>query len=101
MATQYRFKTVIVTDEYREQFTKFRDQFDGVRVTDKELFEAVWELVDKESLKKQILEMKQTKTKQSELEKIKKLEAKLKEKLEKLQTKDVVETEEKKKKAAK
>jgi len=95
MATNYRFKTVMVTDENRADFTKFRDQFDGVRVTDKELFEAAWSLVNKKELKKQILEMKQKKAEQSELEKIKKLETKLKEKLAKLNTDQTQEKEQK------
>ena len=48
--TNYRFKTIMVSDFVREEFTQFRDQLDGVRVTDKELSALAWALGDKEQL---------------------------------------------------
>jgi len=100
MATQYRFKTIMVTDENRSEFSTLRDSF-GVKVSDKELFEAIFKNFDAAKVKSDILQQKKESAISKEKEKIKKLETKLKEKLEKLQNKDVVETEEKKKKAAK
>ncbi len=82
----YRFKTIMVTDELREEFSKFRDQLDGVRVTDKELSTLVWSLVDKELLLQQMLELKSQQERSKELTRIERLEQKLKEKLEKLET---------------
>jgi len=102
MATQYRFKTIMVTDENRDEFSALRDSFGGARVTDKELFSAIFNNVDFDKVKNEIVKMKTEKAQTSEKEKIKKLEAKLKEKLEKLQAAETVETEktEKKKKNA-
>lgn len=97
MATQYRFKTVMVTDDNRAEFTQLRDSF-GVKVSDKELFSAIFTMVDKKKVKDLILQTKKKMAEEKELEKIKKLETKLKEKLAKLQT---VETEEKKEKKEK
>lgn len=82
----YRFKTIMVTDELREEFSKFRDQLDGVRVTDKELSTLVWSLVDKELLLQQMLELKSQQERSKELTRIERLEQKLKDKLEKLET---------------
>ena len=100
MNTAYRFKTVMVTDSNRSEFSALRDSF-GVKVSDKELFEAIYKNFDIAKVKSDILETKKNAAISKEKDKIKKLETKLKEKLEKLQNKDVVETEEKKKKAAK
>lgn len=82
----YRFKTIMVTDELREEFSKFRDQLDGVRVTDKELSTLVWSLVDKELLLQQVVELKSKQERSKELTRIERLEQKLKDKLEKLET---------------
>jgi len=98
MATQYRFKTVMVTDENRSDFSALRDSF-GVKVSDKELFSAIFDIVNKEKVKELILENKKNDTVNKEKEKIKKLEAKLKEKLEKLQTAETEEKTSKKKSA--
>jgi hypothetical protein len=49
MATKYSFKTVMVTDTARETFSAIRDDMKdrvGHRVTDKELFEAVFATAD-------------------------------------------------------
>ncbi len=98
MATQYRFKTVMVSDSDRFDFSALRDSF-GVKVSDKELFSAIFNIVDKEKVKELILENKKSDTINKEKEKIKKLEAKLKEKLEKLQTAETEEKTSKKKSA--
>lgn len=82
----YRFKTIMVTDELREEFSKFRDQLDGVRVTDKELSTLVWSLVDKELLLQRVVELKSKQERSKELTRIERLEQKLKDKLEKLET---------------
>ena len=94
MATTYRFKTVMVEDCDRSNFSALRDSF-GVKVSDKELFSAIWNSMDVEKVKKEIVEKKKTAEKNKEKEKIKKLEKQLKEKLAKLQNDS---TEEKKEK---
>ena len=86
MATNYRFKTIMVTDFVREEFTQFRDQLDGVRVTDKELSALVWSLVDKEQLLSTLKALKTSQERVKELTRIERLEQKLKEKLEKIET---------------
>ena len=94
MAATYRFKTVMVTDSDRYEFSKIRDSF-GVKISDKELFTAMFDVMDLESVKNRVLELKQKKETAKEKEKIKKLENKLKEKLNKLQSVEKKETEEK------
>ena len=96
MATQYRFKTVMVSDSDRSDFSTLRDSF-GIKVSDKELFSAIFNIVDKDKVKELILETKKTEAISKEKEKIKKLEVKLKEKLQKLQNNQ---TEEKKEKVS-
>ena len=96
MATQYRFKTVMVSDSDRSDFSTLRDSF-GIKVSDKELFSAIFNIVDKDKVKELILETKKTEAISKEKEKIKKLEVKLKEKLQKLQDNQ---TEEKKEKVS-
>jgi len=96
MATQYRFKTIMVTDENRSEFSTLRDSF-GVKVSDKELFEAIFKNFDTAKVKSDILQQKKESAISKEKEKIKKLETKLKEKLNKLQSDQ---TEEKKAKVA-
>ena len=96
MATQYRFKTVMVSDSDRSDFSTLRDSF-GIKVSDKELFSAIFNIVDKDKVKELILETKKTEAISKEKEKIKKLETKLKEKLQKLQDNQ---TEEKKEKVS-
>ena len=98
MATQYRFKTVMVSDSDRSDFSTLRDSF-GIKVSDKELFSAIFNIVDKDKVKELILETKKTEAISKEKEKIKKLEVKLKEKLEKLQTAETEEKTSKKKSA--
>lgn len=85
MATTYRFKTVMVEDCDRYDFSALRDSF-GVKVSDKELFSAIWNSMDVEKVKKEIVEKKKNAAENKEKEKIKKLEKQLKEKLEKLQS---------------
>lgn len=95
MAT-YRFKTVMVEDADRFDFSTLRDSF-GVKVSDKELFSAIWNSMDVEKVKKEIVEKKKKSAENKERAKIKKLEKQLKEKLEKLQSNS---TEVKKEKTA-
>jgi len=86
----------MVTDNDRYDFSALRDSF-GVKVSDKELFSAIFTIVNKDEVKEFILQKKKNDTVNKEKEKIKKLENKLKEKLNKLQT---AETEEKKEKVS-
>jgi len=92
MATQYRFKTIMVTDENRSEFSTLRDSF-GVKVSDKELFEAIFKNFDVAKVKSDILQQKKESAISKEREKIKKLETKLKEKLNKLQSDQTEEKE--------
>lgn len=85
MSTQYRFKTVMVNDSDRDAFAALRDSFGDVRVTDKELFQVIFQLIDKEKVRFVVKGVKAKQHEQRELDKIKKLEQKLKDKLEKLQ----------------
>ena len=99
MAANYRFKTVMVTDSDRFDFSTLRDSF-GVKVSDKELFSAIWNIVDKEKVKSEILNIKKNDAQNKERQKIQKLEKQLKEKLEKLQNSQTESTEKKEKKTA-
>jgi len=92
MATQYRFKTIMVTDENRSEFSTLRDSF-GVKVSDKELFEAIFKNFDVAKVKSDILQQKKESAISKDKEKIKKLETKLKEKLNKLQSNQTEEKE--------
>ena len=74
--TNYRFKTIMVSDFVREEFTQFRDQLDGVRVTDKELSALAWALVDKEQLLSTMKALKASQERVKELSRIERLEAK-------------------------
>jgi hypothetical protein len=86
----------MVSDSDRSDFSTLRDSF-GIKVSDKELFSAIFNIVDKDKVKELILETKKTEAISKEKEKIKKLEVKLKEKLQKLQSNQ---TEEKKEKVS-
>jgi pyruvate dehydrogenase complex dehydrogenase (E1) component len=86
----------MVSDSDRSDFSALRDSF-GIKVSDKELFSAIFNIVDKDKVKELILETKKTEAISKEKEKIKKLEVKLKEKLQKLQSNQ---TEEKKEKVS-
>jgi hypothetical protein len=86
----------MVSDSDRSDFSTLRDSF-GIKVSDKELFSAIFNIVDKDKVKELILETKKTEAISKEKEKIKKLETKLKEKLQKLQSNQ---TEEKKEKVS-
>ena len=85
MAAKYRFKTIMVTDFDREDVTSFRDSLKSEeygRVTDKELFSAIWDLINKEELKDYILEDKKFKKELKERQKLEKLKKELESKLE-------------------
>jgi pyruvate dehydrogenase complex dehydrogenase (E1) component len=86
----------MVSDSDRSDFSTLRDSF-GIKVSDKELFSAIFNIVDKDKVKELILKTKKTEAISKEKEKIKKLEVKLKEKLQKLQSNQ---TEEKKEKVS-
>jgi len=86
----------MVSDSDRSDFSTLRDSF-GIKVSDKELFSAIFNIVDKDKVKELILETKKNAAISKEKDKIKKLETKLKEKLQKLQSNQ---TEEKKEKVS-
>ena len=85
MAAKYRFKTVMVSDYTRSAFTRMRDSYD-FKVTDKELFDAIFYLADKDTVAQSLLLAKKEREENKEREKIAKLESQLKEKLEKLES---------------
>lgn len=96
MAATYRFKTIMVTDYDRAAATELRDGM-GFKVSDKELFSAIFDVVDQDRVKELLRNRHEAKVKNAEMNKIKRLEEKLKEKLAKLQpqeTEEVAETEE-------
>ena len=88
MAAKYRFKTIMVTDQDREDVTSFRDSLKSEeygRVTDKELFSAIWNLINKEELESYILEYKKIKKDLKERQKLEALKKELESKLEKVE----------------
>ena len=94
MAATYRFKTIMVTDSDREDLTNFRDSLKSEeygRVTDKELFSAIWDLINKEELKSSILQNKKIKKDHKEREKLQALKKELESKLEEVEEVEKVE----------
>ena len=88
MAAKYRFKTIMVTDNDREDLTSFRDSLKSKeygRVTDKELFSAIWDLINKEELKGYILEDKKIKKDIKERQKLEALKKEIESKIEKVE----------------
>ena len=98
MAANYRFKTIMVTDSDREDVTSFRDSLKSEeygRVTDKELFSAIWNLINKEELESYILQNKKNSKELKEREKLEKLKKELESKLEEVgKVEEVEEVEE-------
>jgi protein-arginine kinase activator protein McsA len=85
MAATYRFKTIMVTDEARERFTNLRDSEDIKefgRVTDKELFDAIWSLVDPKDVVTFMREKKRIAKQNKERQKLEALKKELESKLE-------------------
>src|SRR6056300_709150 len=94
MAAKYRFKTIMVTDSDREDLTNFRDSLKSEeygRVTDKELFSAIWDLINKEELKSSILLNKKIKKDLKERQKLEALKKELESKLEEVEEVEKVE----------
>ena len=94
MAATYRFKTIMVTDSDREDLTNFRDSLKSEeygRVTDKELFSAIWNLINKDELKGYILQDKKIKKDLKEREKLEALKKELESKLEEVEEVEKVE----------
>jgi len=88
MAANYRFKTIMVTDSDREDVTSFRNSLKSEeygRVTDKELFSAIWNLINKDELKGYILQDKKIKKDLKERQKLEALKEELESKLEKVE----------------
>jgi hypothetical protein len=86
MAATYRFKTIMVTDEARERFTNLRDSEDIKefgRVTDKELFDAIMNLVSSEhDIVEYVRKKKQIAKQNKERQKLEALKKELESKLE-------------------
>lgn len=94
MAATYRFKTIMVTDSDREDLTNFRDSLKSEeygRVTDKELFSAIWNLIDKDVLEGYILKYKKIKKDLKEREKLEALKKEIESKIEKVEEEEKVE----------
>ena len=94
MAANYRFKTIMVTDQDREDVTSFRNSLKSEeygRVTDKELFSAIWNLINKDELKGYILQDKKIKKDLKERQKLEALKEELESKLEKVEEVEKVE----------
>lgn len=93
----YRFKTVMVEDKDRDHFGALRNRLAkkaGKRVTDKELFSAMWAEMDVQKVTARIVENATKELAERELKKLQALQAKVAEKLAlKAQTEEVVETE--------
>ena len=88
MAAKYRFKTIMVTDSDREDVTSFRNSLKSEeygRVTDKELFSAIWNLINKDELKGYILQDKKIKKDLKERQKLEALKEELESKLEEVE----------------
>jgi len=88
MAANYRFKTIMVTDSDREDVTSFRNSLKSEeygRVTDKELFSAIWNLINKDELKGYILQDKKIKKDLKERQKLEALKKELESKLEEVE----------------
>jgi len=78
----------MVTDSDREDVTSFRNSLKSEeygRVTDKELFSAIWNLINKEELESYILEYKKIKKDLKERQKLEALKKELESKLEKVE----------------
>jgi len=78
----------MVTDSDREDVTSFRNSLKSEeygRVTDKELFSAIWNLINKEELESYILEYKKIKKDLKERQKLEALKEELESKLEKVE----------------
>ena len=85
MAATYRFKTIMVTDEARERFSSLRDREDIKefgRATDKELFDAIWSLVDPKDVVELIRDQKRLAKQNKERQKLEALKRELESKLE-------------------
>jgi hypothetical protein len=84
----------MVTDSDREDLTNFRDSLKSEeygRVTDKELFSAIWDLINKEELKSSILQNKKIKKDLKERQKLEALKKELESKLEEVEEVEKVE----------
>ena len=94
MAATYRFKTIMVTDNDRKDLTSFRDSLKSKeygRVTDKELFSAIWNLINKEELEGYILENKKIKKDLKERQKLEALKKEIESKIEQVEEAEKVE----------
>ena len=94
MAAKYRFKTIMVTDNDRKDLTSFRESLKSEeygRVTDKELFSAIWNLINKEELEGYILENKKIKKDLKERQKLEALKKEIESKIEQVEEVEKVE----------
>jgi hypothetical protein len=95
--SNYRFKTIMVEDADRNFFSALRTRLAkkaGKRVTDKELFSAIWAEMNVRAVQERIVTNAQAELADRELKKLEALKAKIDAKLgEKAQTEEIVESE--------
>lgn len=80
----YRFKTIMVEDADRNFFSTLRDRLAkkaGKRVTDKELFSAIWAEMNVGAVQERIVASAQAELAERELKKLEALQAKVAAKL--------------------
>ena len=80
----YRFQTIVVEDVLRAEYSALRDELGS---TDKQLFSAIWELIDLDALAEKVAEMKDAAKNAREAAKLQKDADKLQQKVEEQQKK--------------
>lgn len=85
----YRFQTVVVEDHIRAEYTELREELGS---TDKQLFSAIWSLIDRDALADTIAEMKDAAKDKRERLKLQKEEERLQKKLAEQQKKVLANT---------
>lgn len=80
----YRFQTIVVEDVLRAAYSALRDELGS---TDKQLFTAIWELLDLDALAEKVAEMKDAAKNAREAAKLQKDADKLQQKVEEQQKK--------------
>jgi Skp family chaperone for outer membrane proteins len=80
----YRFQTIVVEDVLRAEYSALRDMLGS---TDKQLFTAIWELLDHDALAEKVAEMKDAAKNAREAAKLQKEAEKLQKKVDEQQKK--------------
>lgn len=74
----YRFQTIVVEDSLRAEYSELRET---LGTTDKQLFTAIWELIDHDALAEKVAEMQEAAKLERETKKLQKDEEKLQKKV--------------------